>query len=107
MAINDVVEMLLDERKKIDEALKALGHVTSNYVTGLASRIKAGGKRAVGMQTATAKPTKKAAKKGKRVISPEARAKMAEAARKRWAERKKTEKAITEAKAAKKTAKKA
>ena len=73
MAIQDVIRMLEQERNRIDAAIKAL--------------------KGVGVDS-TASATKAAKTKGrkKRRISAEARVKMAEAARKRWAAKKAAEK---------------
>lgn len=74
MASEEILKMLIAERDKLDAAIRALqgsGGIPSPF----REKVK--------------KPeAKKAAKKAKRRVSPEARAKMAAAAKERWAKRK-------------------
>ena len=85
MASEEILKLLIAERDKLDGAIRALKGGSGGIPSPFSEQLK--------------KPAgKKAAKKAKRTVSPEARAKMAAAAKKRWAERKA---------AAKKAAKKA
>ena len=80
MAYTDIVAQLKAERAKLDEAIAALEAVTGDAAPVAKKRGRPAG------ATKAAKPAKK---KGKRVMSPEAKAKIAAAQKARWEKAKK------------------
>ena len=74
MASEEILKMLIAERDKLDAAIRALQGGSGGIPSPFREKVKPAAKTA--------------AKKAKRRVSPEARAKMAAAAKERWAKRK-------------------
>jgi hypothetical protein len=87
MATDDIVKLLLAERTRIDNAIKALQGSDAPTAVWDKRVAKANANINAIRQAKAAKKTRK-----KRTVSPEARKKMADAAKARWAERKKAAK---------------
>lgn len=81
-AQSNKVDSLRSRIEKLRAELDAIGSSVAK------SPVKRGPKKAAAAKAAPA-PKAKAAKSGKRVMSPEARAKIAEAQRRRWAKARK------------------
>lgn len=89
MATDEILKLLLAERAKIDNAIKALGGESQD--AEIVRRLNAGRQR-VAATAAQESHGKTPAKKAKHGMSAEARAKISAAAKARWAKVKKAEK---------------
>lgn len=82
MAMNEVISQIDEEIAKLQQARALLAG-------GASTQTKAARGRPKGSKNATAASSAGTAKKGKRQLSPEGRKAIADAMKKRWAERRK------------------
>ena len=93
MAISDVIAQIDAEISKLTQARALLSSDTAVIAAAPAPPVKSGRGRPKGSKNATKSAEKKveakAATKGKRQLSPEGRKAIADAMKRRWAERRK------------------
>jgi hypothetical protein len=87
MDTKEIIAGLRAERDRIDKAITALEAVEGIVAPSRRGRPKGS------VAVKPAKPAKKTGKKAKRILSPEAKARIAAAQKNRWAKVKKAEKA--------------
>jgi hypothetical protein len=91
MQLDDILQQLRQERDRITTAINALSGSAETPTKQTKRRGRPAGTKnaSTQSQSSPASSPAKAAKRKKRTLSPESRAKMAEAAKRRWANAKK------------------